>query len=118
MCCIRKNGKLKIEPLTLSVDVQLPQTVRICLVEWCLLKQQRKFRLEPKPSTLNHCQAGKPEDLGAVGSFDFKVTPSKTTLKHDESLDLVVSETEGNLKLFSLPKPMVPNALEMVNCSS
>jgi hypothetical protein len=35
-------------------------------------------------------------------------------LKYGESLDLVVSVTgKGNLKLFSLPKPVVPNALEM-----
>jgi hypothetical protein len=35
-------------------------------------------------------------------------------LKNGESLDLVVSVTgKGNLKLFSLPKPVVPNALEM-----
>jgi hypothetical protein len=31
-----------------------------------------------------------------------------------ESLDLIVSVTgKGNMKLFSLPKPVVPNALEM-----
>src|SRR5690606_6792934 len=57
----------------------------------------------------------KPESFtGAVGKFDFKVTPSRTTLKNGESLDLVVSiKGSGNLKLFSLPKPVVPAALEM-----
>jgi hypothetical protein len=34
------------------------------------------------------------------------------TLKHDESLDFG-QYGKGNLKLFSLPKPVVPNALEM-----
>jgi hypothetical protein len=88
------QNQLKIEPLTLSVDVQLPQTVDM-FGRWCLLKQQRKFRLEPKPSTLNHCQRLVNQKIfRAVGSFDFKVTPSKTTLKHDESLDLVVSVCE------------------------
>ena len=58
---------------------------------------------------------GKPDNFsGAVGSFDFKVTPSKNNLKSGETLDLIVSVTgKGNLKLFSLPKPVVPNALEM-----
>jgi len=59
--------------------------------------------------------AGKPADFsGAVGKFDFRVTPSKTNLKNGESLDLVVSVTgKGNMKLFNLPKPVVPNSLEM-----
>jgi hypothetical protein len=51
---------------------------------------------------------------GAVGNLDFKVLASKTEIKGGESLDLVVSVSgKGNLKLFSLPKPEVPNALEL-----
>lgn len=51
---------------------------------------------------------------GAVGNLDFKVSASKTEIKGGESLDLVVSVSgKGNLKLFSLPKPEVPNALEL-----
>ncbi|HMK06782.1 MAG TPA: BatD family protein, partial [Flavobacterium sp.] len=38
----------------------------------------------------------------------------KTNLKNGESLDLkVVVSGTGNLKLFTLPKPVVPNSLEM-----
>ncbi|MEP7093382.1 MAG: BatD family protein, partial [Flavobacterium sp.] len=60
-------------------------------------------------------EASKPIGFsGAVGKFDFKVTPSKTTLKNGEGLDLIVSASgTGNMKLFTLPKPVVPNALEM-----
>jgi hypothetical protein len=60
-------------------------------------------------------EAGKPQNFsGAVGKFDFKVIPSKTNLKNGESLDLSVSVTgSGNMKLFTLPKPIVPNSLEM-----
>ncbi len=60
-------------------------------------------------------EAGKPKDFsGAVGKFNFKVTPSRTGLKFGESLNLNVSVTgTGNLKLFSLPKPEVPSTLEM-----
>jgi len=60
-------------------------------------------------------EKGKSEDFsGAVGKFDFKVKPSKTVLKNGESLDLDISVVgTGNLKLFTLPKPVVPSALEM-----
>ncbi len=60
-------------------------------------------------------ESGKPSNFsGAVGHFDFKVTPTKTILKGGESLSLNVAVSgEGNLKLFSLPKPEVPPALEM-----
>ena len=60
-------------------------------------------------------EAGKPADFsGAVGRFNFTVTPSRTGLKNGESLDLNIKVTgTGNLKLFSLPKPVVPSSLEM-----
>jgi hypothetical protein len=58
---------------------------------------------------------GKPADFsGAVGRFNFVVKPSKTQLKSGESLDLKVAVSgTGNLKLFTLPKPVVPNSIEM-----
>ena len=112
----QKSGKLKIEPLTLSVDVQLPTNRRDMFGRMVLAETTKKVSAGAKTINVKPLpEAGKPEDFsGAVGSFDFKVTPSKTTLKHDESLDLVVSVSgKGNLKLFGLPKPVVPNALEM-----
>ena len=112
----QKSGKLKIEPLTLSVNVELPTNRRDMFGRMVLAETTKKVSAGAKTINVKPLpEAGKPEDFsGAVGSFDFKVTPSKTTLKHDESLDLVVSVGgEGNLKLFSLPKPVVPNALEM-----
>jgi hypothetical protein len=99
---------------TLSViDVQLPTNRRDMFGRMVLTETTKKVSAGAKTINVKPLpEAGKPEDFsGAVGSFDFKVTPSKTTLKHDESLDLVVKK--GNLKLFSLPKPVVPNALEM-----
>jgi hypothetical protein len=60
-------------------------------------------------------ESNKPADFsGAVGKFTFKVVPSRTTIKAGESLDLEVSVAgSGNLKLFTLPKPVVPSAFEM-----
>ncbi|GGA66973.1 hypothetical protein GCM10008015_04640 [Flavobacterium palustre] len=112
----QKSGKLTIEPLSLDIDVQLP-TNRRNVFGQMLIKEDRK-RVSTGAKTISVKalpEAGKPADFsGAVGSFDFRVTPTKTSLKNGESLDLVVSVAgKGNLKLFNLPKPEVPNALEM-----
>ena len=112
----QKSGKLTIEPLSLDIDVQLP-TNRRNMFGQMVIKEDSK-RVSAGARTINVKalpEAGKPADFsGAVGSFDFKVIPSKTELKNGESLDLVVSVAgKGNLKLFTLPKPVVPNALEM-----
>ena len=112
----QKSGRLKIEPLSLAVDVQLPTNRRDMFGRMLLTETTKKVSAGAKTINVKPLpEAGKPDDFtGAVGDFDFKVTPSKTNLKHGESLDLVVSVTgKGNLKLFSLPKPVVPNALEM-----
>lgn len=112
----QKAGRLKIEPLSLTVDVQLPTNRRDMFGRMLLTETTKRVSAGAKTINVKPLpEAGKPDDFtGAVGNFDFKVTPSKTNLKHGESLDLVVSVTgKGNLKLFSLPKPVVPNALEM-----
>ena len=112
----QKSGRLKIEQLSLSVDVQLPTNRRDMFGRMMLTETIKRVSAGAKTINVKPLpEAGKPDDFsGAVGDFDFKVTPSKTNLKHGESLDLVVSVTgKGNLKLFSLPKPVVPNALEM-----
>ena len=112
----QKSGRLKIEPLSLSVDVELPTNRRDMFGRMMLTQTTKRVSAGAKIINVKPLpEAGKPDDFsGAVGDFDFKVTPSKTNLKHGESLDLVVSVSgKGNLKLFSLPKPVVPNALEM-----
>jgi hypothetical protein len=112
----QKSGKLDIEPLSMDIDVQLPSNRRDVFGRMVLTEGNKRVSAGAKTITVKALpEKGKPEDFsGAVGNFDFKVTPTKTSLKNGESLDLVVSVTgEGNMKLFSLPKPVVPNALEM-----
>ena len=112
----QKSGKLKIDPLSLTVDVELPTNRRDMFGRMLLTETTKRVSAGAKTITVKPLpEAGKPDNFsGAVGKFDFKVTPSKNNLKNGESLDLVVSVTgKGNLKLFSLPKPEVPNALEM-----
>jgi BatD DUF11 like domain len=112
----QKSGNLIIEPLALNIDVQLPTGRRDIFGQMQIVEDSKivsagnkTLNVKPLPET------GKPEEFtGAAGKFEFTVTPSKTSLKHGESLVLEVKASgTGNLKLFSLPKPEVPTALEM-----
>ena len=112
----QKSGKLIIEPLALDIDVELPSNRRDMFGRMVVTQGRKRVSAGSKTINVKALpETGKPEDFsGAVGNFNFKVTPTKTNLKNGESLDLVVSVTgKGNLKLFSLPKPIAPNALEM-----
>lgn len=112
----QKSGKLSIEPLSLDIAVQLPSNQRDMFGRVVVTEGNKRVSAGTKTINVKPLpEAGKPEDFsGAVGNFNFKVTPTKTNLKNGESLDLVVSVTgKGNMKLFSLPKPIAPNALEM-----
>ncbi|MRX69088.1 Oxygen tolerance [Flavobacterium resistens] len=112
----QKSGKLTIEPLSLDIGVQLPTNRRDMFGQMIITDDNKvvsagakTINVRPLPET------AKPEGFsGAVGKFNFIVTPSKTSVKSGEGLDLVVSASgSGNMKLFTLPKPVVPNALEM-----
>jgi hypothetical protein len=112
----QKSGKLVIEPLSLDIDVQLPTNRRDMFGRVVVTNGNKRVSAGAKTIAVRALpEAGKPADFsGAVGKFDFRVTPSKTNLSSGESLDLVVSVTgKGNMKLFNLPKPVVPNSLEM-----
>ncbi|MCW2119282.1 BatD family protein [Flavobacterium sp. 7A] len=112
----QKSGKLDIEPLSLDMDVQLPSNRRDVYGRMQITNGNKRVSAGSKTITVKALpEVGKPADFtGAVGKFNFTVTPSKTSLKNGESLDLVVSVAgKGNMKLFTLPKPVVPNALEM-----
>jgi hypothetical protein len=112
----QKSGKLVIEPLSLDIDVQLPTNRADMFGRVIYTNGNKRVSAGAKTISVKALpEAGKPADFsGAVGKFDFRVTPSKTNLKSGESLDLLVSVTgSGNMKLFNLPKPVVPNSLEM-----
>ena len=109
-------GAKTIEPFKIDLDAEVPTGRRdwfgeyeMRVIEKSLSTGTQTINVKPLPEN------GKPASFsGAVGKFDFKVTPSKTALKAGESLDLEVSVSgKGNLKLFTLPKPVVPTALEM-----
>jgi hypothetical protein len=111
----QKSGKLEIEPLTLDLDMEMPSQRRF-FGQPVMVRDNRRVSAGARTITVRSLpEKGKPEDFsGAVGRFNFTVTPSKTNVKSGESVDLVVSVAgTGNLKLFNLPKPVVPAALEM-----
>jgi hypothetical protein len=112
----QKEGKLEIEGLTLDIDLQLPTRRRDFFGRPLMTNDSKRVAtgskfIQVKPLPEN----GKPEDFsGAVGSFDFQVTPSRNYLKHGESVELKMTVSgSGNLKLIDLPKPVVPSAFEM-----
>lgn len=112
----QKSGKLEIEPLSLDIDCEVPSGKRNAWGQQLITQDSKRVSAGSKIINVKPLpEAGKPEDFtGAVGNFDFKVLPSRTTLQNGESLELKVSITgKGNLKLFNLPKPVVPPALEM-----
>ncbi|WP_162126881.1 BatD family protein [Flavobacterium phycosphaerae] len=111
-----KSGKLEIEPLSLDIDCQVPTNRRNFWGQALMTEDSKRVSAGSKIINVKPLpEHGKPTDFsGAVGRFDFKVKPSKTTLKSGESLDLNISVIgSGNLKLFTLPKPVLPSALEM-----
>ena len=112
----QKSGKLEIEPLSLDIDVQVPTNRRNIFGQVQIVEDNKRVSAGSKTITVKPLpEAGKPVDFsGAVGRFSFNVTPSKTNLKNGESLDLKIAVSgSGNLKLFGLPKPVVPNSFEM-----
>ncbi len=112
----QKSGKLEIEPLSLDIDIQVPTNRRNVFGQALMTNDSKRVSAGSKTISVKALpEKGKPADFsGAVGNFNFKVVPSKTNLKSGESLDLkVIVSGKGNLKLFTLPKPVVPNSLEM-----
>lgn len=112
----QKSGKLEIEPLSLDIDCEVPTGRRNIWGQHLLTQDSKRVSAGSKIISVKALpEAGKPADFsGAVGKFDFNVVPSRTTLQNGESLELKVSVNgTGNLKLFQLPKPIVPPALEM-----
>ena len=112
----QKVGQLSIEPLALEIYADVP-TDRRDFFGGRIYKQasktvsagKRTLNVKPLP------QAGKPADFsGAVGNFEFAVTTSKSSLNASESLQAKVEVSgKGNLKLFQLPNPELPSALEV-----
>lgn len=113
----QKTGELNIEPLTLSVAVEVPTQRRsifgqrlFSTVDKTVAAGNKTIKVKPLP------QEGKPAEFtGAVGkNLEFDVSVNKKSLAATESLQAKVSVSgNGNLKLFDLPKLEVPASMEV-----
>ncbi|WP_372917273.1 BatD family protein [Salegentibacter sp.] len=112
----QKTGEVEIEPLTLSISVDVPGERRDLFgrrlyktVNKTVSSGTRTLNVKPLP------EEGKPIDFtGAVGKFSFDVKTNKTELDASESLQATVEvKGNGNLNLFELPSLEVPSSLEV-----
>lgn len=112
----QETGAKPLEPLSINLDIDVPTGRRNFFLEpeyksvsKTISAGARTINVKPLP------ESGKPASFtGAVGKFNFEVTPSKTELRSGESLDLEISVSGiGNLKLFTLPKTEFPSAFEV-----
>ncbi len=117
----QKTGELTIEPLSLNLSIEVPTNRRDVFGRPVYKPLQKSFSsknhtIEVKPLP----ESGKPAGFsGAVGQFDLEMSASKSSLEVGASVDvtLTVSGT-GNLKLFSLPKLVAPQAFEVYDPES
>ena len=112
----QKKGTLALEPLTLTMNVDIPSNRKDIFGKRVYRQIQKtitaggvNIKVKSLPSE------GQPQNFsGAVGQFDFDVVLSKDALKATESFQAKVKvRGNGNLKLFDLPKITVPNTLEL-----
>lgn len=112
----QKTGKLTIEPLTLSIGVEVPTNRRDIFgrrlyetVDKTYSAKSLKIDVKPLP------QKNKPASFtGAVGQFDFSVSIDNNKTKAMESVQAEVKlNGKGNLSLFELPALIAPNNTEI-----
>ncbi|MCH7524597.1 MAG: protein BatD [Bacteroidetes bacterium] len=112
----QKTDKLELEPLSLSISVDVPTNRRdifggrvMQTVHKTIATPSRTITVKPLPEN------GKPDNFtGAVGDFSFKVSTTKNELKATEAFQAKIEVSgKGNLKLFKLPVLTLPSSLEV-----
>ncbi|MUP45003.1 protein BatD [Gramella sp. BOM4] len=111
----QKTGELNIEPLTLSIAVDVPSERRDIFGSRIYKTVNKTVAADNKTINVKPLPDGKPANFtGAVGKFSFNVTTNKDELNAGESLQAKVEvKGNGNLKLFELPDLTAPSSLEM-----
>ena len=112
----QKTGKLVLEPLSLNLSVGIPTQKRDFFGSKIYRQVQKTTTTGKNIINVKALpEKNKPDNFtGAVGQFDFNVVLSKNSLKASESFQAKVKVNgKGNLKLFKLPKIVVPNTLEL-----
>ena len=111
-----KSGRLSLDPMKMEVAIGIP-TGRGDYFGNPITKNIRKEFASAK-RIINSKElplGGKPANFtGAVGDYSFSVDTDKQVLKANESSQIKVTvKGKGNLKLFELPKVVVPKELEI-----
>ncbi|MDX1761136.1 MAG: BatD family protein [Christiangramia sp.] len=111
----QKTGELNIEPLTLSIAVDVPSQRRDIFGSRIYKTVNKTVAANNKKINVKALPARKPANFtGAVGKFSFNVSTTKDELNAGESLQAKVEvRGNGNLKLFDLPELTAPSSLEM-----
>lgn len=111
----QKTGELNIEPLTLSIAVDVPSERRDIFGSRIYKTVNKTVAADNKKINVKALPEGKPANFtGAVGKFNLNVTTNKNDLNAGESLQAKVEvRGDGNLKLFDLPALTAPSSLEM-----
>ena len=112
----QKTGRLILEPLTLDVSVEVPSNRRDIFGRQVSTTTNRTVTAGRKTIDVKPLpDKGKPQSFsGAVGQFEFAVNASKNQLNATEAFNLSIEvKGKGNLKLFKLPIPVLPSALEV-----
>lgn len=112
----QKTGKLKLEPLTLNISVEIPTNRRDIFGGRVMETIHKTVSTPNRTITVKQLpEDGKPDNFaGAVGDFSFKVSTSKNELKATEALQAKIEVSgKGNLKLFKLPRLTLPSSLEV-----
>ena len=112
----QKTGKLILEPLSLSLVIDLPSNRRDFFGNRILKQSSRTVTAGRKTIMVKPLpEKDKPVNFfGAVGQFNFDALINKNALKSSESFEIKLKVTgNGNLKLFNLPKLVLPNTLEV-----
>lgn len=111
-----KAGALEIEPLEMEITAGIPIGRRDFFGN--MLMNDVSFTLTSGKKTINVKELpaeNKPFNFaGAVGDYEFSVTPSKTDLNANESAQIIVElKGQGNLKLVKLPGIETASGLEV-----
>lgn len=112
----QKTGKLEIEPLSLSISVDVPTNRRDFFGGQVMQTVHKTIATSSRTITVKQLpENGKPDNFtGAVGDFSFKVSTTKNELKATEALQAKIEVSgKGNLKLFKLPVLTLPSSLEV-----
>ena len=112
----QKTGNLNLEPLTLSLSLNVPSNRKDLFGRRILTQAQKTVTTGINTIRVKELPLiNKPDKFsGAVGQFDFDVILDKDALKATESFQAKIKvKGNGNLKLFNLPSINVPNTLEV-----